>query len=66
MHLFMLYGTQKSIFISADHKIDLNNVVILSRCVRFISSMQMLSKGLLHYMGYQAFNNRIIMMKLKL
>ena len=54
MHLMVLFATPKSIFIRQDR---LNR---LKQCfVRFISSMELLSKGWSQERDYLAFNNRV-------
>ena len=45
MHLLVLFAIQKSIFIRQDLLNRLNNVEIFTCFVRFISSMELLSKG---------------------
>ena len=58
MHLLMLFAIQIFIFIRQDRLNRLKNVEIFTCFVRFISSMELLSKGWSQERDYLAFNNR--------
>ena len=59
MHLLVLFANRKSIFIRQDRLNRLNNVEIFICFVRFISNMELLSKGWSQEMNYIALNNRL-------
>ena len=59
MHLLVLFAILKSIFIDQDRLNRLNNIEIFTCFVRFISSMELLSKGWSQERDYLAFNNRV-------
>ena len=59
MHLLVFFAIPKSIFIRQDRLNRLKCVEIFSCFVRFISSMELLSKRWSHERDYLAFNNRV-------
>ena len=59
MHLLVLFAIPESIFICHDRLNRLKQVEIFTCVVRFISIMELLSKGWSQERDYLAFNNRV-------
>ena len=58
-HLLVIFAIPKSIFIRQDRLNRLKQCLNLYMFVRFISSMELLSKGWSQERDYLAFNNRV-------